>query len=140
MMFYSRIILKWKQKIGDGTTVKIIGTDSEEENVAIIQFERCYAYLFGPPNDEAFNGHPLSKKGLKPYSVFEIKDSSWIREYEKMNSVHPYHNKESFMNNKKHYIFSFHDSVFECIASSYKVSINNISIRKSMELMIKEIR
>jgi len=91
--------------------------------------------MFGPPNDEAFSGHPLASRGLRPYSFYEIQDSSWIRKLEKMNSIHPYHNKEQFLENKKHYIFSFHDSTFECIAHGYKLEVSNGSMKDAMEIM-----
>jgi hypothetical protein len=74
--------------------------------------------MFGPPNDEAFSGHPLAPKGLAPYRVFEIDDSSWLRTLERMNSVHPYHRSEHFAV-YKHFVFAFHDSTFECIAKQF---------------------
>jgi hypothetical protein len=87
---------------------------------AIVTFERAYAHMFGPPNDEAFSGHPLAACGLKPYSVFEIQESSWLRGLVQMNSVHPYHKAEHF-SAFKHWVFSFHDSTFECLASGYNI-------------------
>jgi hypothetical protein len=76
--------------------------------------------MFGPPNDEAFSGHPLAARGLKPYSVFEIEKSSWLRALVRMNSVHPYHKVERFAD-LRHWVFSFHDTTFECIASSFDI-------------------
>ena len=92
---------------------------SELDETATVRFNRPYAHLFGPPNDEAFHGHPLYPKGLHPYGAFEIIGSSWIRSLEKINAVHPFHNKERFMSGKRHFILSFHDTTFECIAESY---------------------
>ena len=62
-------------------------------------------------------GHPLIKNGLKYYSVHKVMNSSWIAELEKQNSVHPQHNKDFFLTDKHHYIFTFHDSTFELIAT-----------------------
>jgi hypothetical protein len=100
----------------DGKTPRSVGLDSKDEPVALIKLRQCYAHIFGPPNDEAFHGHPLYKRGLRPYAVFEVENSSWLRSLEKMNSVHPYHNREGFLRDKKHFVFAFHDSTFECIA------------------------
>ena len=58
------------------------------------RFEHCYAHMFGPPNDEALRGHPLAGRGLRPYAAFEIRQSSWLRRLERMNSVHPRHDRE----------------------------------------------
>lgn len=89
---------------------------------AVVQFSRPYAHMFGPPNDEAFSGHPLATRGLSPYAVFEIEGSSWLKDLVRMNSVHPYHCLEYFAP-YKHFIFSFHDTTLECIAESFSVSL-----------------
>lgn len=111
------------------TTVVAYYTEEDEidyegpiEPIAIITFERCHSTMFGPPNDEAFSGHPLYARGLKPYSSFVIENSSWLRNLVEMNSVHPYHNANLFKG-YKHFILSFHDSTFECIAENYKTEI-----------------
>src|SRR5438093_1472990 len=80
----------------DGSTVRIVAPMDAVEPVALIRFRSCYAHMFGPPNDEAFHGHPLAPRGLHPYGAFEVTDSSWIRRLERMNSVHRYHRPEVF--------------------------------------------
>jgi hypothetical protein len=102
----------------DGTYVKVVGPDSEGL-VARISFSGPYAHMFGPPNDEAFSGHPLASRGLAPYAAWEVRSSSWIRILERMNSVHPYHRSSSFQK-LRHFIFAFHDTTFECVASHYQ--------------------
>lgn len=86
-----------------------------EENVAAVRFDRCYSHMFGPPNDEAFSGHRLYDKGLRPYSFCEVRHSSWIRGLERMNSVHPYHDPRMF-DLYRHFVIAFHDSTLECVA------------------------
>jgi len=106
----------------DGSTVRVVGEDTSGEPVALVSFPRIYAHFFGPPNDEAFFGHPLASRGLRPYGVFEIQESSWIRKLEHMNSGHPYHRPERFAE-LRHFIFSFHDTTFECVARDFSVSV-----------------
>jgi hypothetical protein len=77
--------------------------------------------MFGPPNDEAFHGHPLAERGLHPYGAFRIVNSSWIRTLERMNSVHPHHRPEVFWK-RQHFVFAFHDSTFECICNEFDVA------------------
>ena len=89
--------------------------------IAFVTFTRCYIHIFGAPNDEALGGHFLAAKGLKPWSIFEVQNSSWIQEFEKKNLIHPYRDKKRFMKNKRHFIFCFKDCTFECIAENYKV-------------------
>src|SRR5262245_60100686 len=91
------------------------------EHAALVEFERYWSYTFGWPNDEAINGHPLYGRGLRPYGAFEVKDSSWVRQLERMNSVHHRHNPERFAA-LHHYIFTFHDSMLECVAAGYKIT------------------
>lgn len=102
----------------DGTTATVVDPNTSAEPAAIVRFSRVTASMFGPPNDEAFSGHPLAGRGLHPYGAFEVVDSSWVRRLERMNSVHPYHRPESYAN-RRHIVLAFHDSTFECIAQSY---------------------
>lgn len=106
----------------DGKTVRFENGQRSDERCALVRFHGAYSHMFGPPNDEAFEGHPLYKRGLRPYSVAEVKNSSWIRVLERMNSVHRYHKPASFAA-MRHFIFPFHDSTFECVADSFELSI-----------------
>lgn len=124
----------------DGSSVRVVDGDSNDEPIAIIRFQRCYAHFFGPPNDEAFEGHPLSSRGLKPYSAFEIADSSWLRNLEKMNSVHEHHDGARFLREKRHFIFAFHDSTFECIAQDFTVEVTRGSLRSVAPRMLDSMR
>src|SRR6185436_19320826 len=87
----------------DVTWVRIVSMETEGEPIALVGFSLCHAFMFGPPNDEAFAGHPLAKRGLTSYGAFLIENSSWIRQLERMNSVHPRHNPERYQK-RRHYI------------------------------------
>src|SRR5687768_6362850 len=80
----------------DGTTVRVVSPDTAKDPVAVVQFEFPHATYLGAPNDEAFEGHPLASRGLRPYGAYEVLDSSWIRRLERMNAVHPDHSPEGF--------------------------------------------
>jgi len=123
----------------DGSTVRIVGPTDVDEAVALIRFSSCYAHMFGPPNDEAFHGHPLAHRGLHPYGVFEVADSSWIRRLERMNSVHPHHRSETFWE-RRHVIFAFHDITFECVCLGFDVTITRGSIESIIPEMVKLLR
>jgi len=111
----------------DDKTVRVVDEHSEGESCALVRFTRAVAHIFGPPNDEAFSGHPLATRGLKPYAVFEVGSSSWVRTLERMNSVHRHHKPDRFAR-FKHYVFAFHDSVFECVAEGFEVSVHRGSV------------
>ena len=103
----------------DGPKVKSVGPGAEKDQIAHIGFDHAYAHMFGPPNDEAFEGHPLASRGLSPYSAWEVLHSSWIRGLDRMNSVHRRHDSSLF-SDLRHFIFAFHDSTFECVAGGMK--------------------
>lgn len=122
----------------DGTSVRVVTPTTPSEPIVLIEFNRYCSYMFGMPNDEAFNGHPLASRGLHPYSVFRIEHSSWIRQLERLNSIHPYHNPERY-SRLKHYIFAFHDSTFECAAEGFTVSNYEGSLRDLMPEIQKRL-
>lgn len=105
----------------DGTTARLVGPESEEEPYAIASFSYPSAYYSGSPNDETLHGHPLHKKGLEHYGAYEVKNSSWIQILMKRNRVHSRHS-DDFFANKRHFVLTFHDSMFECISEGYSIS------------------
>ncbi len=123
----------------DGSTSRLVDPDTKEKSVVIIRFADCSAHLFGEPNSEILSGHPLYERGLRAHGNFEVKNSSWIRAQEKMNAVHPFHRRLRFLKDKRHFVFAFHDSTFECIAKGYTVervqgSIREVSTRLGSEI------
>jgi hypothetical protein len=103
----------------DGTTVRVVDQERSSEPIALIRLE-TFAHMFGPPNDEAFGGHPLASRGLHPYGAFHVENSSWIRGLERMNRVHEHHRPERFAR-FRHLVFAFHDSTFECVCRGFDV-------------------
>lgn len=101
----------------DGSSARIIDANTQGM-VALVRFMHAYAWFHGPPNDEAFEGHPLESRGLRPYAAFRVENSSWVRRLERMNAVHEHHVPETFAS-LRHYVFAFHDSTFECVAHSF---------------------
>jgi hypothetical protein len=91
-------------------------SEESEIQVAIVRFD-SWAHYLGPPNDEALSGHPLYERGLRCYGMFEVQHSSWIRMMEQRNRVHDRHAPERFAQ-LRHFIITFHDSTFECVAES----------------------
>lgn len=90
---------------------------TSDNQIAVIRFELCSYFAFGAPNDEAMGGHPLANLGLKYYSVHEVYNSSLILMLEQRNSIHPSHDPTIFFKDKKHYVFTFKDSLLECVVN-----------------------
>ena len=107
----------------DGTYVHVVNPASgDKTGVALVEFRHVVSYRFGTPNDEVIHGHPLYGKGLEAYKAHEVIRSSWIAENEKINSVHFCYNP-GYWRSLKHYILTFHDDTFECIAQGYDTEI-----------------
>jgi len=123
----------------DGSSVRVIDAATSDEPVAVVTFPRFWATMFGPPNDEAFAGHPLRNRGLRPYGAYEVLDSSWIHQLERMNSVHPHHRRERFLE-LRHFILSFHDSTFECVAPRYEITQHAGPLDRVTEWMRTQLR
>jgi dienelactone hydrolase len=105
----------------DGRSVRVVGPESEEP-AAIVFFPSFTAFTFGGPKDEALHGHPLHGRGLEPYGAFEVKRSTWISELEQMNSVHERHDPRRYAR-LRHFVFTFHDTPFECVAQAFDVYV-----------------
>ena len=120
----------------DSQSVPVVGPENATEPIAIIQFAQCYAHMFGPPNDEAFSGHPLASRGLHAHGSFEVHHSSWIRRLERMNSVHPHHRSKSF-SKRRHLVLAFHDTTFECVCDGFEVRLVQGSISAAVPEMLK---
>lgn len=94
---------------GPVTQPKSVNTrDDAPVKLGLIEFINSYSMLFGAPNDEGLDKHRLYEKGLDFYTAHEVRNSRWI-ESEKIGS-RPI----------RHYIFTFQDDTFECLAEGIR--------------------
>jgi hypothetical protein len=123
----------------DGTFVEVKSPATPEpEPLALVEFKHCKSAKLGTPNDEVLHGHPLEGKGLEPYTAQWVVNSSWLKEVEAINSVHPQYRPEHW-SDLKHFIFWFHDTTFECIAQSYKVEVFRESMKELLARMVERL-
>ena len=117
----------------DGSTVDVVDPSAGGvESLAIVEFKRCYAYQFGGPNDEVFEGHRLTGRGLGGYGAYLVENSNWIREMQRVNSVHQRYD-ESLWSDYRHYFLAFHDECFECIAVNHRIETMRCSFSTALE-------
>mgnify|MGYP001564878246 CR=1 FL=1 len=76
-------------------------------------FPACAAHRFGGPDAKSLSTHPLAERGLKANGAFEVQGSSWAR------SLAPRGGSAK----RKHFIFTFRDAVFECVANDIGVEM-----------------
>jgi len=107
----------------DGTYITMIdAAENSDAPIAVVEFTGYLAVRMGIPNDEALEGHPLDTHGLDAYAMHLVVNSSWITELGRINSVHSQH-KGGWHEWARHYLFTFHDETFECIARSHEVRL-----------------
>jgi len=123
----------------DGSYVTIKDPSNDQpESLGLVEFEHCTSAKLGAPNDEVFAGHPLKGKGIEAYGAQRVVNSRWLKEIEKINSVHPMYQPDVWRD-QNHFIFWFHDSTFECIAKSYKVETYRTSMRALLGVMMERL-
>lgn len=112
-------ILSNRESNPDLQTEDMQRTGGPPEWLGVIRFDGCNCSKMGTPNDEVFNGHRLWGKGFVPYQAMLVENSLWIKELEKINSVHRLYKPDRWRS-LNHYILPFHDCTFECVARGFK--------------------
>lgn len=102
--------------------------ETPEERIAVVTVPLCLQFSCGHPNDEALQGHPLFKKGLKFYSVHRIGNSSRLAAMERANAVHPRHDPASYLKNMGHWVFTFQDCTVEVLALVHEGNLPSFTV------------
>ena len=109
-----------------------------DTGVIVLKFKRCLKYTFGLPGDETIQGHPYSKLGMESYSFYELTNSDLVQSLQNIEKVHPEYNPEKWKT-YKHYILTFHDNMFECIAQGFEIREKNTSLYNQVTVMLNEL-
>jgi hypothetical protein len=96
--------------------LRLRGVNREQD--VVIEFERVRFFSFGEPRFDGLMNHELWQRGLSPLSAGRIVNSKKIKE---LNTLDP----EKAGRESSHYIFTFHDETFECIAAGFRAAVAN---------------
>jgi hypothetical protein len=107
-----------------------ISNDSTGQ-IAVVTFKYCFLYKFGYPNDEGLPEHSLYESGVQYYQLHRIRNSSWIAELASKSTL--------TWSEDCHYIFTFHDSTFECIGRGIKFEVRPGTMRQVVSSLIAEL-
>ena len=119
-----------------GQYVNILDHNSGERPVIIVEFKICADVRFGWfPDENTFSKHPLAPRGLHPYNAYEVTNSSWVRQLAQLEAG----NRDQALQSKRHFILTFHDTSFECVADDYSVRAMNGSIQSAMEDVVTSL-
>jgi hypothetical protein len=90
------------------------------------------------PGNETIDGHPYYKLGMQSCSFYELRNSDFIKSLQDIDKVHPEYNPESWKA-YKHYIITFHDNMFECIAKDFEIREENTSLYNQATVMLNSV-
>ena len=107
-----------------GIEVRVVSPSEAQLPICIVSFHRCMAVYSGPPGTDDLGCHPLADRGLRRSSAYEVVHSSWIDQLMRRPSVNSDHGVE-VMRRKRHFILTFHDFIFECIADDLEVMLDS---------------
>jgi hypothetical protein len=87
--------------------------DEGDVPFCVLVFSEAAFHQFGPPNDEDLHAHPLASHGLRAYTVHENVNSSLVADSWGRDSSH---------SELRHFVLTFRDSTFECVAADCTVA------------------
>ena len=120
----------------DGRTVHI--RSPADRGVAAVHFKTCKGAHLGPPSEETLEGHPLWGKGVDFYGAFMVRNSRWLAQMEQIDSVHPTYDPK-WWDRFNHYILTFHDTTFECVAQGYEVRRLGASLKEAAQEVLQRL-
>ena len=104
--------------------------DPDDDPFCAVLFPDTVFHRLGPPGDGDLEIHPLAGQGLLGYSVHEVVNSSLAAEIAGVTVAGPL---------QRHFVITFQDSTFECVASDYTVvgvyGADEIAIREAFSLV-----
>lgn len=112
--------------------------ESDDEKTCTLLFRNYNYFRLGMPGNETLYGHPYKNLGLESHSFFELRDSDLIKNLRNISSVHPRHNPNNWLD-MKHFILTFHDNMFECVAQDFEIKEGNASIYNQLSVTLDSI-
>lgn len=124
--------------------VKSLSFEPQERNtvydsgIIVLKFKMYLHYNFGIPGDETIHKHPYSKLGMRSYSFYELKNSNLIKELQEIQKGHVYYDADKWKT-YKHYVLTFHDNMFECIAEGFEIREETASLHNKVSVLLNEL-
>lgn len=98
-------------------TFLIFYLEGIDDRVGRVEFKQVWSTRFGEPDENAIMKHSLLGCGFDGFTPSEVINSNWIEEIKERASAHEAFDPDRF--DGRHFLFPFHDSTFECVASSF---------------------
>ncbi|CAH2777821.1 MAG: FIG00460443: hypothetical protein [uncultured Paraburkholderia sp.] len=94
--------------------------DPDDDPFCAVLFPDTVFHRLGPPGDSALDIHPLAAEGLRGYSVHEVTNSSLAAEIAAVSAASDVESNAADIA-QRHFVITFDESTFECVASDYTV-------------------
>jgi|GEM_PF-808711 len=94
--------------------------DPDDDPFCAVLFSDTAFHRLGPPGDTDLAIHPLSAQGLSGYSAHEVVNSSLCAEIAAVPAGSSA-SIEAAVPARRHFVITFLESTFECVASDYTV-------------------
>lgn len=95
-------------RIGESEFDRLGPFAEDDEPFCVVVLSDAAFHQFGPPHDGDLDAHPLALHGLRPYAAHEVLNASLVRDA---------WGPPSETNRLRHFVFTFQDSTFECVAT-----------------------
>lgn len=93
-------------------------SSDREDRAVLVTFWATADLRFGSPAESALEDHPLHARGLRPNRAYEVLRSSWLGNRRAQAAERSIEAVED-LKRLHHYVFTFHDSLFECLCEGY---------------------
>lgn len=113
-------------------------SESNDIGICILKFKSYLKYTFGAPSNETIGGHPYYKLGMRSASFYELEGSDLVKQLQNIANVHPYYKPERW-SLYKHYIVTFHDNMFECVAQEFVMELQNKTLNSQATVILEAI-
>lgn len=113
--------------------------------MALVEVKGCLLSKFGFPGVEEIDANSLSEKGLIGYGVFEVINSLWEKMLQEKRLITWWHkvklssNSNTKYQSKRHFIISFKEGCFECLADELDVTLTEETDEKIRQFIIKQM-
>jgi len=98
---------------------EVSNTRRDRAGTAVVELLDCLITRLGHPNDEGRCKYPFFQD--LTYGVYEVINSSWVQQLMELRKArYPNPNPDWWGREGRHFVFTFHDSTFECISGAPK--------------------
>lgn len=111
---------------------------ADQEPIRLMKFILPIAHKFGMPGNETIQGHPYYKIGLRSPGIFRLNGSDWIEQLKTIDKIHPYFDDKKWTG-FNHYIITFHDNMFECVAKDFEATMELRSAQEVITELVSRI-